>query len=107
MSDIVLLADLPDQIKNDVSAYVGCVAGASLLHDYVRMPYEAGLDDVSIPHIAHGSKLAEAVAPEDGSPERMELQRTAAGAVASIKLHGRKPQQKPSATPLRSGCCSN
>src|SRR5207248_1452586 len=62
VSDIVLLAELPEQIMNDVSAYVGCVAGASLLHDYVRMPYEAGLDEISIPQIAHGSKLAEAVA---------------------------------------------
>src|SRR5437868_6343630 len=109
VSDIVLLAELPEQIMNDVSAYVGCVAGASLLHDYVRMPYEAGLDEISIPQIAHGSKLAEAVAPDDGSAKREELQRTASGAVASIKLHGRKPEMQPKRPIKRpsSGCCSN
>ena len=29
VSDLVLLARLPDEVKNDVSAYVGCLAGAS------------------------------------------------------------------------------
>lgn len=92
VSDIVLLAELPEHIMRDVSAYVGCISGASLMHDYIRYAFEAGLDNLSVPQIAHGEKLAEAVAPEDKTPERAELQRAAAWAVASIKLHGRKPQ---------------
>jgi arsenite methyltransferase len=92
VSDIVLLADLPERIKNDVSAYTGCVSGASLMTDYVRMLLEAGLVDLTIPQITHGSKLAAGVLPQDTTPERAELQRVAASAVASIKLHGRKPK---------------
>lgn len=92
VSDIVLLADLPDNLKSDVSAYVGCVSGASLMNDYVRMPLEAGLVDLTIPQIAHGSKLATVLAPEDQTSERLELQKVAAVAIASIKLHGRKPR---------------
>jgi SAM-dependent methyltransferase len=91
VSDIVLLADLPEQIKNDVSAYVGCVSGASPVGEYVRLLLEAGLGDLTIPQITPGGKLAEAILPEDKSPERLRLQKAAAGAVASIKLHGRKP----------------
>ena len=91
VSDIVLLTDLPDKLKSDVSAYVGCISGASLMNDYVRMPLEAGLTDLTIPQIAHGSMLAAVLAPEDRTAERMELQKLAATAVASIKLHGRKP----------------
>jgi SAM-dependent methyltransferase len=91
VSDIVLLAALPEHIRRDVSAYVGCISGAELLHDYVRTALEAGFEDVTIPHIAHGSKLAAAIAPEDLTSERKELQRVAAEAVASVKLHGRKP----------------
>lgn len=91
VSDIVLLADLPEKIKSDVSAYVGCVSGASMMHDYVRMLLEAGLDNLTVPQIAHGSKLAAVLAPEDETPERNALQQAAAMAVASIKLHGRKP----------------
>jgi SAM-dependent methyltransferase len=91
VSDIVLLSNLPEQVRNDVSAYVGCIAGASLMGDYVRLPLEAGLVDISIPQIAYGSKLAAVLAPEQsfcccGS----DLVPTAAVAVASIKLHGRK-----------------
>ena len=92
VSDIVLLADLPEQIKNDVSAYVGCVSGASLINDYIRFPLDAGLGELSIPQITQGSKLAAAILPQDESPERMALQHAAAAAVASIKLHGRKPE---------------
>jgi SAM-dependent methyltransferase len=92
VSDIVLLAALPEHIRRDVSAYVGCISGAELLHDYVRTAFEAGFADVTVPQIAHGSKLAAAIAPEDLTAERKELQRVAAQAIASIKLHGRKPE---------------
>ena len=91
LSDIVLLAELPRAIMNDVNAYVGCISGASLMTDYIRFTLEAGLVDLSVPQITHGAKLAAALLPQDGSPEEMEL-RQAASAIASIKLHGRKPQ---------------
>jgi arsenite methyltransferase len=90
VSDIVLLADLPEELKNDVSAYVGCVSGASLLNDYVRVALEAGLADLTVPQIAHGTKFAGVLASNEDSPERRELRRLAANALASIKLHGRK-----------------
>lgn len=90
VSDIVLLAELPRAIMDDVNAYVGCISGASLMSDYVRIALEAGLVDLSIPQISHGAKLAGTLLPEDGSSEGMAL-RQAAFAIASIKLHGRKP----------------
>ncbi|HEX6503027.1 MAG TPA: arsenite methyltransferase [Terriglobales bacterium] len=90
VGDIVLLTALPERISQDVSAYVGCIAGASLMHDYVRYAVEAGLVGLSIPQITNGGELASAILPEDATPERAELQRVAALAVASIKLHGRK-----------------
>jgi SAM-dependent methyltransferase len=90
VGDIVLLSDLPERIKSDVSAYVGCVSGASYMHDYVRMLLEAGFEDLSVPQIAHGGKLASLLTPEDQFPERAELQLVAAFAAASIKIHGRK-----------------
>ena len=92
VSDIVLLADLAERVKNDVSAYVGCLSGASLLTDYVRFPLDAGLEDLSIPQIAHGSKLASILAPNKLTPEQAETQHVAGQIVASIKMHGRKPE---------------
>jgi len=90
VSDIVLLGALPEKVAQDVSAYVGCIAGASLMHDYVRYAVEAGLVGLSIPQITNGRDLAEAVLPRDSTPERNEMQRVASAIVASIKLHGRK-----------------
>lgn len=92
VSDIVLLADLPERIKNDVNAYVGCVSGASLIHDYVRLPLQAGFVDVSVPQIVPGNKLASVFHDGNGA-QQDTLQREASVAVASIKLHGSKPEQ--------------
>jgi len=92
VSDIVLLAELPEQIKNDVNAYVGCISGASLINDYIRTALEAGLVDLAIPQITDGCGLAAMLLPEDSKPERLQLRRAAAIALASIKLHGRKPK---------------
>lgn len=90
VSDVVLLSELPQEIADDVNAHVGCISGASLMNDYLRFALEAGLVDLSVPQIAHGAKLAGTLLPADGSAEREKL-RSAALAIASIKLHGRKP----------------
>ena len=91
VSDIVLLADLPEKVKNDVSAYVGCISGASPMGEYVRMALEAGLTGLTIPEVLHGSKLATVLAGESsGCCGSDPVATAAASAVASIKLHGKK-----------------
>ena len=106
VSDIVLLKQLPEAVAKDISAYVGCISGASLLTEYLSAVLAAGLHDLSIRRIAHGPDLVKVLAPEgfaDGkttccgstvsvtslkNPD--SLVRQAAEALASIKLHGRK-----------------
>lgn len=106
VSDIVLLQTLPEALVKDISAYVGCISGASLLTDYLGTALAAGLRDLSIPRIAHGEELIKVLAPQDacngstsccGSTISVAslknpntLIHEAAAAVASIKLHGRK-----------------
>ncbi len=92
VSDIVLLTELPEQVKNDVNAYVGCISGASLMNDYIRIALEAGLVNLSVPEVTDGCSLAGMLLPEDGTEERTTLRQTAARALASIKLQGRKPK---------------
>jgi arsenite methyltransferase len=48
VSDIVLSKELPENIKNSIEAYVGCVAGASLENDYLEAIRSAGFNDVRI-----------------------------------------------------------
>ena len=107
VSDIVLLKALPDELVRNISAYVGCISGASLMTDYLSAALAAGLHDLSIPRIASGCDLVNLLAPEDmksskgsgccGSTVSVAslknpdaLVRDAAAAVASIKLHGCK-----------------
>jgi len=106
VSDIVLLKALPEPLARNISAYVGCISGASMLTDYLSMALGAGLRDLAIPRIAHGADLMQTLAPEDicsggstccGSTVQVksiknpdELVSQATAALASIKLHGRK-----------------
>ena len=39
---------LPESVRRSVEAYVGCVAGASLEEDYLRMVREAGFEHVEV-----------------------------------------------------------
>jgi arsenite methyltransferase len=91
VSDIVLLRTLPESVAKNVSAYVGCISGASLMGEYIRYAAEAGLTGLSVPEIAWGSKLAAVLAPEGSCCcSNFDVAQEAASAVASIKLHGRK-----------------
>ena len=106
VSDIVLLKPLSEELRQDISAYVGCISGASLLTDYLSTALAAGLRNLSIPRIAYGPDLVEAIAPEKSgcggtsccgstisasslkNPDT--IARQAAEATASINLHGRR-----------------
>lgn len=48
VSDIALKKPLPDEIGNDVLAFVGCISGAILMNDYERGLKEAGFQAVQI-----------------------------------------------------------
>lgn len=48
VSDIALKKELPAELGNDISAYVGCVAGAIPIEDYRRGLLEAGFSQVEV-----------------------------------------------------------
>ena len=48
ISDIVLLKPLPDQVKESIEAYVGCVAGASMKTEYLGAIETAGFRDIEV-----------------------------------------------------------
>jgi SAM-dependent methyltransferase len=57
VSDIVLLKDLPEEIKNSVAAYVGCIAGATTKEKYLETIQAAGFEETKV--------LGEAAFPTD------------------------------------------
>jgi SAM-dependent methyltransferase len=48
VSDIVLLKDLPDEVKESVEAYVSCIAGAAPKEEYLGFMNKAGFSNINI-----------------------------------------------------------
>ena len=48
VSDIVLLKELPEELRNSIDAYIGCMAGAILKDEYLEAIENAGFHDVQI-----------------------------------------------------------
>ncbi len=94
VSDLVLLAPLPESVRTSVEAYVGCIAGASPIGEYVARLSEVGLVDVSIPRVTNAAMMVEGLdraAPVGGCcPPAADV--AAAGRVlVSAVFHARKP----------------
>ena len=95
ISDIVLLQELPNVIKNSAAAYVGCISGALRKDDYLKTMREAGFEDVQVVEEAvfpiecmANDPTAQAIVKDAGlPPERIkELEHS----VVSIKVRGVK-----------------
>jgi SAM-dependent methyltransferase len=84
VSDLVLTRALSPAMQRSAELYAGCVAGASLEADYLRMMREAGFADVQVVE-RRGYDVGADKYPE-GSEER-----EAFSAVLSIKVRAFKP----------------
>jgi ubiquinone/menaquinone biosynthesis C-methylase UbiE len=96
ISDIVLLKELPDYIRNSIQAYVGCVAGAMLKDEYLKAVREAGFQDVKIiDETAFPAELMVSDPIAKDIIEKLEIEPKKVGEVAStvmsIKVYGVKP----------------
>lgn len=97
VSDIVLLKELPEFIRNSIAAYVGCISGALLKAKYLDTITGAGFQQVEvleeaifpIDHLAN-DPTAQVVIKKLNLPEE-EIKDTA-NSVASIKVRGIKPK---------------
>jgi len=95
ISDIVLLKELPDFIKNSAAAYVGCISGALMKDEYLKTIRETGFEAVQIVEETFfpiecmaNDATAQAIVKDAGlSQERItEVEHS----VASIKVRGIK-----------------
>ena len=48
ISDIVATAELPDEVKDDMALYSGCIAGASLVTELESTLHESGFEQIKI-----------------------------------------------------------
>ncbi len=96
ISDIVLLRELPDFIKNSIEAYIGCLSGAIMRNEYIEAIKAAGFQEVRI--IDETSFPIECIANEPTAKaiiENLGIQpekvKEVTSSVISIKVHGVKP----------------
>ena len=85
VSDLVLTRPLTPELQNNVDLYVGCVAGASLKHEYLGLMRAAGFTHVAVVHESGYSVGLDALPA--GSSER-----DAFDAVVSVKVRALKPR---------------
>jgi arsenite methyltransferase len=96
VSDIVLLQELPQFIKNSVPGYVGCISGAILKEKYLDTVKQAGFLDVSVMDetsfpvelILNDSEAQALIKKTKITPEKLKEIGTR---VVSIKVKGKKP----------------
>ncbi len=95
VSDIVLLKELPDFIKNSIEAYVGCISGAAMKEEYIGAIETAGFQEVKI--IDEAPFPIECMANDPTAKavvENLEIPpeevKEVANSVISMKVHGVK-----------------
>ena len=88
ISDIVLLHELPDAIRNSMEAYVSCVAGAVMKEEYIKTAEAAGFNDIRI--IAETPFSFENTACCSLEADSAEQKAMVKGSVASITISALK-----------------
>lgn len=91
LSDIVLLEELPPSVQESVSAYVGCLAGATLKDTYLDAMKKAGFKSVKVieetefgaEFLANDRSAKDVLESENVSPDDLEK---VGRAVRSVKV---------------------
>lgn len=103
ISDVVLVGDLPDKIKDATEMYAGCVAGALQKSHYISIINQTGFKQVAV------QKEKPIVIPNDillnylSQEEIDEYTRSGKG-IYSITVYAEKPTTNTTCTP-GGGCC--
>jgi ubiquinone/menaquinone biosynthesis C-methylase UbiE len=105
ISDIVLVGELPDKIKNVAEMYAGCVAGAIQKSEYLNLIKESGFQNITL------QKEKPIIIPDDIlgnylSAEEIEAFKNKEGGIFSVTVYAEKEGlTKSNCCPPDSGCC--
>jgi len=99
VSDLVLLRDLPESVRESVRAYTGCIAGAMKKKEYLKVIEMAGFQQIEVqgedffsPGLEKDDPAAKAIAREFDIP--LEQLQEVARSVISIKVSAVKPEHR-------------
>ncbi|HEY1391487.1 MAG TPA: arsenite methyltransferase [Ktedonobacterales bacterium] len=91
VSDVVAEGPVPEELRHNMEAWVGCLAGALNVEDYQRLLAEAGFEDISI-EITRRYTVAEARLDPATLPDGWE---SGDGKLASAFVRATKPVTTP------------
>ena len=97
ISDMVLLKDIPEAVKKSVLGYIGCISGAEMKNEYVKLIENAGFREMKI---IEETRLSAEMVLSDATAktlmEELKLNKKSAeeivNSVASVKISATKPQ---------------
>ena len=97
ISDIVLLKELPEVIKKNVEAYIGCISGAEMKEKYLQLIRDAGFEEIKvvkekhfpIEYIVDDSNVQAIIKKSKVSNAKLK---GLANSVASVAVCGVKPK---------------
>lgn len=87
VSDVVADGPVPEELRHNMEAWVGCLAGALNIEEYQRLLAEAGFEDISI-EITRRYTVAEAGLDTEALPDGWE---SGDGKLASAFVRATKP----------------
>ncbi len=101
ISDVVLVGDLPENLRNAAEMYAGCVSGAIQKDEYLSLIEKNGFKDITL------QKEKEIVIPDDIldkylSKEEIESFKNSRTGIYSITVFAKKPTE----ACCEPGCCS-
>jgi arsenite methyltransferase len=102
ISDIVLVGELPVNIKNAAEMYAGCVAGAIQKEEYLQLIENRGFKNITVqkekPIIIPGDILSNYL-----SRDEVESFKASGAGIFSVTVYAEKPEEKAC---CGSGCCN-
>lgn len=97
VSDIVLRRELPDFVRRSTEAYIGCLAGAIMRDEYLRIIGEVGFQEIEV--VEESSFPIEPLLSEASGPAATDMQRISSqelqeveDSVRSIKVRAVRPR---------------
>jgi SAM-dependent methyltransferase len=98
ISDIVLLKDLPDSIRDSIEAYIGCLSGAIMKNAYMAAIEAAGFREIKIiDEVPFPVELMANDPTGKAIIENLEISaadmRNIAASVLSVKVNATKPRE--------------
>jgi len=90
VSDIVTYSAIPEGLREEAALYAGCVSGALIKEEYLKLIEEAGFQNIKIQK-EQKMNLPDELLSKYLNPEELKLYNNEFAGIASITVYGEKP----------------